>query len=303
MNITAIILTYNEEKHLERCIESIKSIAKKIIVVDSYSTDATVEIANKLGAKVKQNKWINYASQFNWAISKLDVDTEWVLRIDADEVLTGELANEIKSKLRNTPSEINGIFFNRKMKFQGRMIENGGVFPVKVLRLFKFGTGSCENRWMDEHIKVSGRTLNYSNSIIDDNLNSISWWIDKHNKYSSREAIDLLNLEYKFLPHDTIADLTNGSEASLKRWVKEVIYAKLPRGGRALAYFTYRYLFRFGFLDGPTGTAYHFLQGYWYRYLVDIKILEVKRYMKINNTTIKNAIYIVLDINLNQIER
>ncbi len=139
--------------------------------------------------------------------------------------------------------------------------------------------------------------------LIDDNLNSLTWWINKHNNYASREVVDLLNLEYGFMPHDTVASLSDGSQASLKRWIKEKVYARLPGGFRAFAYFCYRYFLRLGFLDGKEGTAFHVLQGFWYRYLVDAKLAEVKRYMQRNNCPVELAMKDVLGIEVEQLRR
>lgn len=296
MKVVAIILTFNEALHLERCLRSIKGLADQIVVVDCYSTDHTLRIARDASARVIQHHWINYSAQFNWALTQLDKDADWVLRIDADEYLSFGLADEIKCKLSSLDLSIEGVLFDRYMTFGGHLIRYGGVFPVQVLRLFRYGRGECENRWMDEHIKVSGRTVRFAYEIIDDNLNSLTWWTEKHNKYSSREAVDLLNLEYGFMPHDSVASLRGGGQAGIKRWMKEKVYVALPGGFRAFAYFFYRYVIRLGFLDGPAGTAFHFLQGFWYRYLVDAKVAETKRYMHERNVAVETAIEHVLGI-------
>ena len=296
MKTVAVILTFNEEQHLGRCMASLDGVASDIVVVDCFSTDRTLEIAREQGARVIQREWVNHATQFNWALTQLDADTDWVLRIDADEVLTPELAAEIQARLASIGPEIEGVYWGRRMTFQGRLIKHGGVFPVKVLRLFRYGRGQCENRWMDEHIKVGGPTDEFQGEMIDDNLNPLTWWTEKHNKYASREAVDLLNLEHHFMPHDSVASLRGGKQAGVKRWVKEVVYARLPGGFRAFAYFSYRYFFRLGFLDGPAGTAFHFLQGFWYRYLVDAKVAEVKRHMRENGVSVEQAISAVLGI-------
>lgn len=296
MNLTVIILTFNEEPHLGRCIASLQGLATEVVVADCFSTDATLEIAHSHGARVIQHAWVNYATQFNWALTQLDADTDWVLRLDADEILTPALVAEIQTALPSIGSEIDGIYCGRRMTFQGRLIRHGGVFPVRVLRLFRSGRGQCENRWMDEHIKVLGPTLDLQGEIIDDNLNSLSWWTAKHNSYAGREAVDLLNLEYGFMPYDSIANFLGGQQAGVKRWLKENVYARLPGGFRAFAYFFYRYVIRLGFLDGQAGTAFHFLQGFWYRYLVDAKVAEVKRYMRQKNVSVQTAIERVLEI-------
>lgn len=296
MNLVAIILTYNEERHLARCIASLQDLAGEVLVVDCHSTDATVELARAHGARVVQHAWTNHAQQFNWALTQVDPDTEWVLRIDADEVLTPGLVEEIRARLPSVGPQIDGVNLRRRMTFQGRLIRHGGLFPVKVLRLFRYGRGRCEDRWMDEHIKVTGSTIEFRGELIDDNLNSLTWWTDKHNRYASREAVDLLNLEYGFMERDSVASLRGGGQAGMKRWLKETVYARLPGGFRAFAYWLYRYVIRLGFLDGQAGAAFHFLQGFWYRYLVDAKIAEVKRYMRDHGTDVTTAIERVLGI-------
>ncbi|NKI36440.1 glycosyltransferase family 2 protein [Wenzhouxiangella sp. XN79A] len=298
MKLTAVILTLNESRHLRRCLEGLHGVVDGVLVADSFSTDETLAIAEAHGARVVKQPWVNYATQFNWALTQLDPDTDWVLRIDADEVLTPELAAEIRERLPTLGPEIDGVYVGRRMTFQGRMIRHGGLFPVRVLRLFRPGRGACENRWMDEHIKVAGATANFRGELIDDNLNSLTWWTEKHNKYASREAVDLLNLRYGFMPHDSVANIRDGSQAGIKRWLKERIYARLPGGFRAFAYFFYRYFLRFGFLDGRAGLAFHFLQGFWYRYLVDAKVAEVGRYMKTNDVSVEKAILDVLQIDV-----
>lgn len=296
MKLVAIVLTLNEERHLARCIASVQALASEIVVVDCFSTDATLEIARAQGARVIQNEWVNHATQFNWALTQMEADTDWVLRLDADEVLTPALVTEIQARLPTLGPDIDGVYCSRRMTFQGRPIRHGGVFPVRVLRLFRHGRGQCENRWMDEHIKVAGPTVEFIGELIDDNLQSLTWWTAKHNQYASREAVDLLNLEYHFMPHDTVASLRGGHQAGVKRWLKERVYARLPGGFRAFAYFFYRYVIRLGFLDGQAGTAFHFLQGFWYRYLVDAKVAEVKRVMREMNLDVAAAIERVLEI-------
>ncbi|MCF6354596.1 MAG: glycosyltransferase family 2 protein [Candidatus Polarisedimenticolaceae bacterium] len=296
MKLVAIILTLNEVQHLPRCLASLEGVVNQVLVADSYSTDGTLNIAEAHGAQVVQNPFVTQAMQFNWALTQLEEDTDWVLRIDADEYLTQELIAEIQERLPGIAAEVDGVYFGRRMTFQGRLIRFGGVFPVQVLRLFRYGRGQCENRWMDEHIKVAGSTVNFKGELIDDNLNSLTWWTEKHNHYASREVVDLLNLEYGFMPHDSVASLRGGSQAGVKRWLKEMVYARLPGGFRAFTYFLYRYVLRLGFLDGKAGTAFHFLQGFWYRYLVDAKLAEVKRYMRTHCCDVTTAIEQVLKI-------
>jgi glycosyltransferase involved in cell wall biosynthesis len=298
MNLTAVILTLNEAHHLPRCLGSLEGVVNHVLVADSFSSDGTRRIAESHGAQFVQHAFVNYASQFNWALTQLDEDTDWVLRIDADEYITPELAAEIRERLSSLDPEVDGVFCGRHIVFQGRLTRFGGLSHIRVLRLFRYGRGRCENRWMDEHIKVAGPTTNFRGALIDDNLNSLTWWSQKHNRYASREAVDLLNLKYGFLPIDSIASLAAGSQASFKRWIKERAYARLPMGFRAFTYFFYRYVIRLGFLDGRAGAAFHVLQGFWYRYLVDAKVAEVERYMQEHRCDVLEAIAAVLDIQL-----
>lgn len=298
MNLTVVILTFNEQRHIVRAINSVRDLADRILIVDSGSTDNTVELARESGAEVLQNPWKNYANQFNWALDSLPSDTQWILRLDADEIISDELSKELRASLASLSEDIDGVYVSRRMTFMGRQIRWGGVFPVRVLRLFRYGQGRCEVRWMDEHILVDGECADFSGELLDDNCNSLGWWIDKHNRYSSREVVDLMNLEHGFMPHETVADLRSGRQAGVKRWFKEKFYARLPGGFRAFAYFFYRFVLRLGFMDGREGAAFHVLQGFWYRYLVDAKLHEVQLYMHRNGVDAVTAIRDVLEIDI-----
>lgn len=281
-NISVIILTYNEEKHIERCIKSLQLFAKEIFIVDSYSTDKTVEIAEKLGAKIYQNKWKNYATQFQWGLDNCPIETDWVMRMDADEYIESSLAEEIANNINILPENIKGIYLKRKYYFLGKWIKYGGVYPLILLRIWRRGYGRIEQRWMDEHIILSeGDTILFKKGdIVDDNKNNIGWWVDKHNKYATREMIDLMNIKYKFLPIDESLKKNDDPQAKIKRILKENIYSRLPLGVRATFYFLYRYFLRVGFLDGWRGFLFHFMQGWWYRLLVDVKCYEFEKKLK-----------------------
>lgn len=295
MKLLAIVLTYNEDRHLDRCLENLKEVTRDIVVVDSFSTDSTQDIARMHGAKLLENKFITQAQQFNWALTQIEPNTDWVLRLDADEFLTPKLISEIRTRLPHMAPHIDGVFFSRRMTFQGRLIKFGGIFPIPILRLFRFGRGKCDNRWMDEKIEVQGSTIKFDGEFIDDNLNSLTWWINKHNLYSSREVVDLLNLEYKFMDPYKPNRFTLSKQLTINHG-KKLLYLRLPLGMRALLYFLYRFIFRFGFLDGRSGTAFHFFQGFWYRYLVDRKLAEVQQYIEQHHVTAIVAIDRVLGI-------
>ncbi|MDE1190774.1 MAG: glycosyltransferase family 2 protein [Arachidicoccus sp.] len=277
-DISIIILTYNEELHIERCIRNAQKFSKEIFLVDSFSTDKTVEIAKRLGAKVFQNKWENnYAKQLNWGLENLPIHTEWVFRLDADEYLSDELIEEINRRLPIISDNVSGIVFERKMVFLGRMINKGNV-KWNMLRLFRYKKGFCEERWMDEHIVLTeGESIMWSGYFVDDNINPLGWWIQKHNGYSIREAIDILNLEYHFLPESDKQITGEMSKDADEKRKKKQRYANMPLFWRCFYFFVYRYVFKLGFTEGKEGFLWHFLQGWWYRTLVDAKIFEIKK--------------------------
>ncbi|KYP10057.1 MAG: glycosyl transferase [Limnobacter sp. CACIAM 66H1] len=291
--LCVVILTFNEEGHLDRCLESLSPLNAFLIVVDSFSSDSTALIASRHNARFIQNRFINQAQQFNFALTELPKDVKWVLRIDADEYLTPKLAHSINEALAS-PSEVMGYGLKRRMTFAGNLIKHGGLFPVEIVRLFRFGHGVCEERWMDEHIVVDGPVGQLEGELIDDNLKSLTWWIQKHNLYSNREAVEVLKLKYA----PNTANKTMAGSAGLKRLIKERIYSKLPVVPKVLAYFLYRYVIRLGFLDGKEGFAFHFLQGFWYRYLVEAKVQEVERCVQTNKVELHEAIERVLEIRL-----
>jgi len=274
--ISFIILTYNEEQHIKRCIDSILSLSNNIYIIDSYSTDKTVQIATSLGATVLQNKWINYANQFNWGLSNCEITTPWIMRLDADEYLTEDLRLEMQQVLPKLSKDVSGVVLNYRHYFMGRWIKNGTRYPLPLLRIWRTGKGSIENKWMDERVVLSeGATYNLKSDFIHDDLNDITFFISKHNGYATREAIDLLNREYHFMNNG--ANDNGANKTHLNLYLKNSFYSKSPLFLRVFIYFIYRYIFRLGFLDGKEGLIYHFLQGFWYRFLVDAKIYELKK--------------------------
>lgn len=273
--IHAIILTLDEEKHIARCIESIRDQCASILVVDSGSKDRTREIAMGLGAEVIENPWINYATQTNKAIAACAGKTGWLMRIDADEYLTPESAAGLHELLDRQPRDVGGIVVRRQIVFLGRRIKWGAIEPSWQLRLWRAGQGSCEQRWMDEHIIVTGKVVRSTIDLVDENLNSLDWWTGKHNRYASREVIDILASRGLLGENMDIQRHSASWQAKLKRFVKEHVYEKLPGGVRPLFFFLYRYVARLGFLDGKPGYYFHILQGFWYRTLIDAKLDEI----------------------------
>ena len=267
-DITAIILTKNEEVNIMDCIKSIMTTVKRIVVVDSFSTDKTVEYAKNCGAEVYQHPFETHARQFKYAVASSNITTRWILRIDADERLTPESAKELEDICNsNMTTDLTGIIVRFKKNFLGRDLYHGGVYPWKKLICYKTGKGDIEDRAMDEHIVVfEGRVIELKNDSLHFDFKSLEAWTEKHNWYSSKEAADY------FVIGERVREKKN-----IKTVIKNNIYYKLPIGMRAHIYYLYRYYFRLGFLDGKEGKIYAFLQAYWYRYLVDAKIYESEK--------------------------
>lgn len=270
-NITAIVLTHNESKHLRRCLTALKHVTKRVCVVDSFSTDDTEQIAREMGADFYQNPWKNYATQFTWGLNNCNIDTTWVMRIDADEYPEPKLIESIKAFLQN-PKDHNAVYFKRKIIFLGQPITHGFFYPGLMLRLWKNGQGTIEQRWMDEHIVVNdANPVTLDGDLADENLNDITWWTNKHTGYAMREVYDIIQSEHEQSQHKQLS-----GQASFKRFLKNKVYNKLPGGLRGGLYFVYRYFFGLGFLDGKSGFYFHFLQAYWYRVFVDAKMHELQ---------------------------
>lgn len=272
-SLAVIILTYNEEVHIARCIASVRPVARDILVVDSFSSDRTVEIARELGATVKQNPFRNHATQFAWALSHLDARTDWVMRIDADEQLDDYLREAILTQVPQAPDSIVGFSVCLREHFLGRPIRFGGR-ALYLLRLWRSGRAKVEQRWMDEHIVVDGHVEKLDGLLLHSNEKPVSEWIAKHNAYSNREAIDVLNSKYRFF------ESGGAGKAAPKSSRLRTLYYSIGGPVAPLLYFIYRYGIRLGFLDGREGYLYHFLQGYWYRTLVAAKLAEFERLIR-----------------------
>lgn len=291
MKISVVILTFNESKHIGRCLDSMREVSEDIYIIDAFSTDDTVAIASQYDAKIFTRKWLSYADQFQWALENCGITTPWVMRMDADEYLEPALIKEIKAA--TVPDTVTGIYIRRKVFFKDKWIRYGGFYPHTLLRIWRNAQGSIEQRWMDEHIVLSGGdTKLFKEHIVDHNLNSIHWWVNKHNNYAIREMVDLLNIKYRFLETDARLLTSESSQAKRKRFLKEKVYATLSPGARASLYFFFRYFLRFGFMDGYKGFIFHFMQGYWYRLLVDVNMKEFED--KLNGDTSKERLIALL---------
>lgn len=279
LDLSIIILTKDEELHIKRCLDNINDIAKEIFIIDSFSNDKTIEIAKEYPkVKILQHKWCNnYAMQFNWGLDNAPITGKWILRLDADEYLLPELITELTQKLPSLEDNITGCVINRRHIFLDKWMK-GGIYPVKLLRIFRYGKGRCEQRLMDEHIQLTdGKTIDLTHDFCDHNLNNLSWFCHKHVNYAVREAADLLDIEIGITGAAETDNDKNISNQAIKKREKKHKYARQPLFWRSFAYFLYRYFLKGAWRDGKEGFIFTFIQGWWYRTLVDSKIFEIKR--------------------------
>ena len=257
IDLAVIILTKDEKLHIGRCVERIAPLgARQIFVVDCFSTDGTQQIAKDCGATVVEHTWPgNQAVQFNWALDNLPIEAKWVLRIDADEYMSGGLIAEVREFVENPPDDVTLVELPLARTWMQKRVRFG-MPTVYVTRLFMFGVCRYGDREMDEKlIAGEGRTIRFKHEFIDDNLNGFEWWKTKHINYAEREARQAISGAH-------------GNKAK---------YYRLPPYLRAVAYWAARYFLFGGFLDGWIGWRWNWWQGLWYRWLVDKKIGELKR--------------------------
>ncbi|PTR01264.1 glycosyltransferase involved in cell wall biosynthesis [Mucilaginibacter yixingensis] len=272
-----IILTYNEAIHLPRLLQSIKDLNAPLYVLDSGSTDETVAIAKAAGAVVEQHSFENHPKQWHYALNTFAINTPWLICLDADQIVTPELRLKLQQFKNQNYADINGIYFSRKNFFKGKWIKHGGLYPFYLLKMFRKGIGYSDlNENMDHRFIVPGKTVIWKHAhLLEENLkeNNIRFWIEKHNRYSDLVAQEEIE-RMQQLRNQTIKPRLWGSPDERTAWLKN-LWWKMPRYSRPTVYFIYRYFFRFGFLDGRTGFIFHFLQAYWFRLIVDVKIDEL----------------------------
>jgi len=272
--LSVVVLTLNEELNLPDCLRSLQGLDCEIFLVDSGSTDSTVAMAHAAGASVFAHPFETYGKQRNWALENLPFRGEWVLNLDADERLTPELAKEIAALMRAAVADINGYMLRRRTVFRGRWIRHGGHYPNYQLRLFRRGRGVCEDRLYDQHFVVEGRVESVRYDYIDLAAGDLSTWSQRHFRWAAAEAAE--QTRSKDRDGDQIrASLFQGPIAR-RRWLREKLYGPVPLFIRPAAYFFYRYFLRLGFLDGEQGFVFHCLQGFWYRFIVDAMLWEMR---------------------------
>jgi glycosyltransferase involved in cell wall biosynthesis len=274
--LTVVVLTYNEETNLPACLESLRGLGAPIFVVDSGSSDRTKDVAQQFGAYVVEHPFDTHAAQWRWALDELPIVTSWVLALDADQRATPELLVELRSLNARDLNGVSGAYVNRRQIFRGRWIRYGGYYPKYLLKLFRRDKVRIDTSdLVDHHFYVDGATINLRHDIVEANRkeDDISFWIDKHNRYATLLAREefLWRRDHRATAIEpSLLGDPDQKTLALKRW-----WRRMPLYVRPFLYFVYRYVVRFGFLDGKQGAIFHFMQGFWFRLLVDIKLDEL----------------------------
>ncbi len=288
--ITAIILTKNEMRNLPACLESVKGRVASIVVVDSGSTDGTIELAKTAGATVLHRPWTSYGDQFQWALDNAPISTPWVLCVDADERWTAE-GFEVLARTIHEPG-VDGVNVRMRIYFMGRFLRHGGLYPNLFLRVFRREVARMEQRWMDPHVTVAGKVVSPGIDVIEANYDrqaNIGIWTTKHNTFSTFEAVDTIVRRWRLREVPSSGSL-RGDSTQRRRWLKEHVYLRAPLFVRPFLYFAYRYFLKLGFLDGIPGFVFHVLQGFWYRFLVDVKVWQMESLARVSGRSIGEVI-------------
>lgn len=275
--ITALVLTHNEEANLPACLGSLGGWTGEVVVVDSGSTDATVDIARRHGARVVEHAFETHARQWRWALDALPLRHDWILGLDADQAVTPELREEITGLFAGPASRlagVEGIYLRRRQMFRGRWIRHGGYYPKYLLKLFRRDRVRVDERHLvDHHFYVTGPTLKLRHDLVEDNRREadLGFWIAKHCRYALLQARE----EFGRNGGWPLAPALLGSPDQRTLWLKRA-WGRLPLYVRPFLAFGYRYVLRLGFLDGKEGLVFHFLQTFWYRLLVDVHLDELR---------------------------
>lgn len=281
LRLSVVVFTYNEERNLTACLDSLKGLNCELFVVDSGSSDRTVPIAAKYGAKIIAHSWENAPKQWNWALRNLPFSFEWALWLDADHRLTPELKEELRQLFAEAGlqlAELDGLYVNRRQIFRGKWIKYGGYYPKYLLKLVRHTQAWCDEREiMDVRLYVKGRTDALRYDLVEDNQNEsdILFFISKHTRFARLQAQEEFSRRQDGATWSVNPSLF-GTPDQRVLWLRRVLY-RLPLYSRPFLYFAYLYFIRLGFLDGKQGFIFHFLRGFWWRLIIDVVLDDLRR--------------------------
>jgi glycosyltransferase involved in cell wall biosynthesis len=273
-NIEVIMIVRDEEVNLPHSIGSVRGWVERVWVVDSGSTDRTVEIAKSLGAEVVHQPWLGYARQKNWALHHLPLRSDWVLILDADESVLPELRQALCAVAARPAESVHEAAFhvNRHFVFLGGVVRHCGYYPSWNVRFLKRGRARYEERDVHEHMVADGPTGFLAGELEHNDRRPLEHLIAKHNRYSTLEARAILAQRQPDRAGGLPARLF-GTPLERRRWVKRHVYPRLP--ARFLCRFVWMYFLKLGFLDGVTGWRFClFISAYELQ--IDQKLAEME---------------------------
>ena len=268
MCVSTLILTFNEELNLPRCLASL-SWCDDIVVLDSYSSDRTEQIANAAGVRFVQRTFDDYATQRNFGINQIDYKYPWILMIDADEIASSELIAEIESLIKNESLNVSLYRLRIKYYLMGKWIRFSSGYPTWFGRIIRKGSVFVEGS-VNEHCMTEGKIGYLKNHLAHYPFNKgFHAWFEKHNRYSLMEAKNIFESQ---IYRANFKELLKRDPFIRRRAIKSFVY-RSP--GRPLIIFISMFIFRFGFLDGKPGLTYCLLRMI-YEYMINCKIKELK---------------------------
>jgi acetyltransferase-like isoleucine patch superfamily enzyme/glycosyltransferase involved in cell wall biosynthesis len=272
--IDVMIIAHNEALNLPHCLRALEGWTNKVFVIDSGSTDDTPRIATDFGAEFVHHDWPGYAQQKNWALDNLPFESDWILIVDADEVITPRLQQRLVEIASHPAEQVpeNGFFINRLTYFLGRPIRHCGYFPNWNLRFFKHGKGRYEVREVHEHMIMEDPVGYVREPMLHDDRRGLEHYIAKHNRYSSLEAREV----FARMTGDAAPaqDANIAVQSRHRRWLKRYVTPMLPFPG--VWRFFYMYVLRLGILDGAAGVAFcRFISNY--EWMVAFKLKQLRR--------------------------
>jgi glycosyltransferase involved in cell wall biosynthesis len=267
--VSVLVLSFNEEANIERCLRSLRLLSDDIWVVDSGSTDRTVELARAMGAQVEIRPWLGYARQWNWGLCELPFRYPFVMIHASDEQIPEAWAREFKGALdSDEPPDMVVTAF--RFWWMGRPIEHGNYGRTYIVKAGRRDLMRYEDRSCNEHIPWQGRVYRMKERYEHHDAKELQHWFEKHVRYAQLEATE----------REAARSRKDGSRSSpLKpgqrvRWLREQVYDRIPMFVRPAAYFAYRYIGGAGWRDGLTGSIFHYLHGFWFPFLIDVFELE-----------------------------
>ena len=280
----------NEERNIAACLDSVIGWAADIVVVDSGSVDRTIALCRERGVETLAHPYVDHRSQMSWAMASVPWKHDWLLLLDADHIVTVELKREIEQMLQQDNGSVHGFYNPHRQYFRNRLVRGLKTEYLQLVR--RTHARMDDSELVDFRIIVDGPTGTLSGAIIESNQNEldIDFWIDKHQKFARRTAIEeILRAEKVLAWSNSLRPRLLGNPDERMILLKTVWY-RMPLYVRPVLFFFYRYLLRLGFLDGWNGLVFHGFQAFWFRLLVDVNIAEYRRQLAQNEVSLEQLL-------------